>query len=155
MVKNKAERGIAIFEAAKGVAMLLAAFGLLAFLHENIEAVAVSLLLHLHLDPQTHYPHFFLQLASHVGDKQIWLFALYAFFYASLRCLEAYGLWFNLRWGQWIAVISGGLYLPIEVFEVLKQFSWLKLLVLVGNVAVVVFMVYKIKYEHVEAHLNQ
>lgn len=152
MVKNKAERGIAIFEASKGAAMLLAAFGLLALLHEKVEMVAESLILHLHLDPQTNYPHFFLQLASHVGDKQIWLFALYAFFYAGLRGLEAYGLWFNLRWGHWVAVISGGLYLPIEVYEVLKQFSWFKILVLLVNIAVVVFMAYKIKYERLEPH---
>jgi uncharacterized membrane protein (DUF2068 family) len=144
---SKAERGVAIFEALKGAVMLLAGFGLLGLLHKNIRLIAESLVFHLHLDPNTHYPHLFLQQASHVGDRQIWLFAIYAIFYSGLRWLEAYGLWFNLRWGRWVALISGGLYLPLELLEIAKHFSWLTLLVLLGNIAVLLYMAYKIKHD--------
>lgn len=143
---NTTERGIAIFEGLKGVAVLIAGFGLLTFLHKNVQMLAESLVFHMHLSPLQHYPRIFLQLTSHIGDTQIWLLAAFAFFYAVLRFFEAYGLWFNLRWAQWIAVISGCLYFPIELYEVMMHFSWVKLAIFILNFAVVVFMAYKIKF---------
>lgn len=143
---NQTERGIAIFEGLKGAAVLFAGFGLLTFLHKNVQMLAEALLLHMHLNPLQHYPHVFLQLTSHIGDTQIWFLAIVAFLYAVLRFFEAYGLWFNLRWAQWIAVVSGGLYFPIELYEVIAHFSWLKLVILILNFAVVMFMIYKIKF---------
>jgi uncharacterized membrane protein (DUF2068 family) len=145
MVSNKAERLIALFEAVKGLLVLMAGFGLLTLMHHDMQTVAATLISHLHLNPATHYPHVFLELASHIGDTQIWLFALYAFGYAVLRLSEAYGLWHNLQWAQWIAVITGAMYLPVEVGELATKFSWLKLVVFVINVGVVLFMSYKIK----------
>ncbi|MCY2993917.1 MAG: DUF2127 domain-containing protein [Planctomycetota bacterium] len=44
------------------------------------------------------------------------------------------------RWAEWFGLLSGGLYIPIEVFEVLRGFTWPRVAVLVVNVGVVAYL---------------
>ena len=37
------------------------------------------------------------------------------FAYVMIRLVEAYGLWQGKHWAEWLAVISAGLYLPLEI----------------------------------------
>lgn len=145
LLSNNVDRLIAVFEATKGALVLMAGFGLLALLHKDVQLVVTTLISHLHLNPTKHYPHVFLELASHVTDPQLWLFANLALVYAGLRLFEAYGLWFNLRWAQWIAVLSGGFYMPLEIYELFTKFAWLKVVVFLVNVCVVLYMYYRVK----------
>lgn len=142
---SNVDRLIAVFEALKGALVLMAGFGLLTLLHKNVQLVATILIAHLHLNPAKHYPHVFLALASHVTNLQLWLFTMLALVYAGLRLFEAYGLWFNLRWAQWIAVLSGGFYMPLEIYELFTKFSWLKVTVFLVNACVVLCMYYRVK----------
>jgi len=60
--------------------------------------------------------------------------------YATLRFAEAYGLWFARRWGEWVAALSGGIYVPVEIYELSRGFSVLKLGALILNAVVVAYM---------------
>jgi uncharacterized membrane protein (DUF2068 family) len=60
--------------------------------------------------------------------------------YAFVRLIEAYGLWRNRTWAKWVAALSGGIYVPFELYELYLGVSWLKLAALLINVAVVVYM---------------
>jgi uncharacterized membrane protein (DUF2068 family) len=59
-----------------------------------------------------------------------------------VRFIEAYGLWRERRWAEWMAALSAGLYVPVEVYELAHGASWLKIVALVLNLAVVGYMVY-------------
>src|SRR5688572_5694003 len=89
---------IALFEAAKGMLVLLAGFGLIAVIPENSEDVAARWVRHLHLNPASHYPRIFIDAASKVSDAQLWWLAAAAFGYAAFRLIEAYGLWQERSW---------------------------------------------------------
>ena len=147
MVKNKGERIVAIFEAAKGAIVLLAGFGLLTLVHKNVQIIVEEIILQLHLNPAKHYPRIFVDLASHIGDSQLWMLALFAVIYASLRLLEAYGLWHGMRWAQWLAVVTGCIYVPLEIYELLFRYSWIKLVTLIVNVGIVLYMSHRIRTE--------
>jgi uncharacterized membrane protein (DUF2068 family) len=62
-----------------------------------------------------------------------------------IRFAEAYGLWFKRRWGEWIAALSGGIYVPFEIYELWRGFSAIKLAALVLNVLVVAYMIYLLR----------
>jgi uncharacterized membrane protein (DUF2068 family) len=67
-----------------------------------------------------------------------------AVLYAVVRGIEAYGLWHERIWAEWFALIAGGLYLPLEVFELFHRWSWVKLGVFGTNVLIVAYMAYAI-----------
>jgi len=70
------------------------------------------------------------------------LLALSAFLYAVIRFIEAFGLWQRKRWAAWLGVLSGGVYVPVELFEVAHRLSWVKLGVLSVNLSIVAYLVY-------------
>jgi uncharacterized membrane protein (DUF2068 family) len=134
-------RTVAAFEAAKGVIVLVAGFGLLALVHKDAQAVAERFVGHLHLNPAKHYPHIFIDATARLTDARLWMLAWLACCYAAVRMVEAYGLWRARRWAEWFAAISGGIYLPLEVFELTRGLTWVRLCTFLVNLGIVAYMV--------------
>jgi uncharacterized membrane protein (DUF2068 family) len=136
---------VAAFEAAKGVIVLLAGFGLLGLIHRDVQAAAEHFVERLHLNPARHYPHIFIDAASQVTDARLWMLAWLAFCYAALRLVEAYGLRRERRWAEWFALISGGIYVPLEVVELALGVTVFKVVALVVNAGIVAYMSYALR----------
>jgi uncharacterized membrane protein (DUF2068 family) len=133
-------KAAALFEALKGLLVILAGLGLLAFVHRDAQAFAERLVLHLHLNPARHYPRVFIEAAGRLTDARLWLFATGAFAYSALRFTEAYGLWRAKPWAQWIGIVSGGVYLPVEVIALVRRPTILKAALLVLNALLVAYL---------------
>lgn len=139
---RQAIRFIALVEALKGVVVLLAATGLLMLVHEDLNDLAARLVQHTHLNPASKYPHIFLDAVSHLQEPRLVWLAIGAAAYAAVRLIEAYGLFRERAWAEWLAALSGGLYVPLEVVEVVRKPSALGYAVLAINLAVVAVMVW-------------
>ncbi len=135
-------RGVALIEAAKGAVVLLAGFGLLALIHEDVQTLAEVLIRHLHLNAARKYPRIFLDAASRVTDARLWLLAGLAMLYACARLVEAYGLWRGRRWAEWFALATASIYVPFEILAIIHRVTWVKILALVVNAVVVAYMAY-------------
>ena len=140
MATHRALRVIAIFEAIKGFVVLAAGAGVLSLLHRDAELIAERIVRHLSLDPTAHYAGVFLELASRITDRDIWFVALTALAYGILRFVEAYGLWNERTWAEWLAVLSGALYVPIELASIARHVTLLKITLLTLNIIVVVYI---------------
>jgi uncharacterized membrane protein (DUF2068 family) len=68
------------------------------------------------------------------------------FIYAALFMTEGIGLWLLKRWAEWFTVIATGSLIPIESYEIYRHPSVIKVLVLLINIAVVVYLVYRIRH---------
>ena len=135
-------RSIAIFEGFKGLIVLVAGFGLLHFVHSDLQPAAEELVRHSHLDPARHYPRIFIEAASRTSPARMRFLAGMAFLYSTIRFVEAWGLW-NLRpWAEWFAIISGSIYVPIEIYELIKHATVIRFAVLVLNLVVVAYLIY-------------
>lgn len=137
----------AIFEALKGLVVILAGAGLLAFVHNDAQALAESLVLHLHLNPARKYPRILIEAAGRLTDARLWLLATGAFAYSALRLTEAYGLWRAKSWAEWFGIVSGGVYLPVELIELFRRPTILKAVLLTINALIVAYLSV-IRYRH-------
>ena len=114
-------RLIAVFEATKGLLVLLAGLGLLSLLHRDAEALAEEFVERRLLIHYVRLSGVLLRAAAGVTDREVQILASVALAYATLRFVEAYGLWHQRAWGQWLALLSGILYLPWEVRAVFQH----------------------------------
>lgn len=130
-------RIVALFEFAKGALVLVAGFGLLAFVHNDVRDVVDELLEHLHLNPASRVPEIFVALAERVASMDLWLLAIGAALYAALRIAEGYGLWYDREWAEWLGAASGLIYVPFELYALAKGVTPLKLATLGVNLMVV------------------
>jgi uncharacterized membrane protein (DUF2068 family) len=133
-------RVVALLEGAKGALVLLTGFGLLAFIHKDLHQAAEQLVRHFHINPASHYPRIFIDLSARTTDMKLWAMAIGAMFYAVIRFAEAAGLWMQRRWAEWFGLLTGGMYVPVEIYEVVRGVTWPKVTVLVVNAGVVAYL---------------
>jgi uncharacterized membrane protein (DUF2068 family) len=93
-----------------------------------------------HLNPARHYPRIFIEAAARLTDARIWMLAAGAFAYSALRFAEAYGLWRARSWAEFIGIVSGGIYLPVEALELIRRPTVLKAVLLAANALLVAYL---------------
>ncbi|MEX5747311.1 DUF2127 domain-containing protein [Massilia sp. X63] len=138
-------RTVAVLEAAKGAVVLLTGFGLFALLHQDVQRFAEALVRHAHLNPASHTPRVFIDYAGRLDDARLMQLAAAALAYSAVRLVEAYGLWHGRAWGEAFAALSGAIYLPFELDELLRRPGLLSIGLLALNLAIVAFMVYSLR----------
>jgi uncharacterized membrane protein (DUF2068 family) len=62
------------------------------------------------------------------------------FFYGALQVFEGIGLWSLKRWGEYVAVVGTTVFIPLEIYEITENVSWLKIVILIVNVAAVLYL---------------
>lgn len=133
-------RVVAVFEATKGLLVLLAGFGLLALIHKDLHMAAEQLVRHLHINPARHYPRIFVDAINQLNDVRLWVLAFSALLYSIVRFIEAFGLWRQRQWAEWFGLLTGGMYIPLELFEIMRGVTWPKATVLIVNSAIVGYL---------------
>jgi uncharacterized membrane protein (DUF2068 family) len=141
MTSAKTIRAVAYFEALKGAVVLLTATGLLSLIHRDLYGVAAAFIEHTHLNPASKFPQILLDAASRLQDSRLLLLAAGATLYSLVRFIEAYGLFLERAWAEMLAALSGAIYVPFEVIELVRKPTWHGGALLAINVAVVAIMV--------------
>jgi uncharacterized membrane protein (DUF2068 family) len=136
----QALRTVALMELIKGLLVMAAALGIAFFV--DATDVAAWVLQFLHISPDRHFAQLLLRMADRVSDAKVWVVVTVACSYSGLRFAEAYGLWRARAWAEWIALISGALYLPFEIRLLVHRVTLLHAAFLIVNLAVVAFMFY-------------
>jgi uncharacterized membrane protein (DUF2068 family) len=135
---------VATLEFLKGVFVSLMGICALLLVHKDAWLYAESLLALFHISTDRRIALAFLDFADNITDARLWAAARLAFAYSALRFTEAYGLWRCRTWAEWVAAVSGTLLLPLEIRELFQRVTLLRCGLLIGNVAIVVYMVYVI-----------
>jgi len=134
-------RVIAIYEVVKTLCLVLVA---IAAFHldrqQNFERL-VHWLEHLSLADSNGLRWKLVGLLQDFGPSKFVAIGLVALGYAVLFGIEGIGLWLGKHWAEWFTVIATGSLIPLELYETLHRFGWLKLATLVGNVAIIVYLV--------------
>jgi uncharacterized membrane protein (DUF2068 family) len=69
------------------------------------------------------------------------LLAIGATAYAAIEVVEGTGLWLARRWGEYFAMIVTSLGLPLEIYDLTRKVSVLALVLLVVNLALVLYLI--------------
>ena len=133
-------RGVAIIEGVKGLLVLLVGFGLMSLVHRDVERFVVGLVRHIHLNPASHYPRIFIEAAANATEARLWFLSLAALLYAAVRFVEAYGLWCQRQWAEVFAVVTGAIYLPVEIYELVERVNSVRIVIFTANSLIVAYM---------------
>jgi uncharacterized membrane protein (DUF2068 family) len=134
-------RAVASFEAFKGVLVILLGLFVVIY-HQRAEDVTESLLDHLHIHTDRRLGHALMHAAATLSDARLWTILAAILAYATVRFVEAWGLWHRRVWAEWFALLSGAMYLPLELLKVAERATWERVSVLVLNTMIVLYMLY-------------
>jgi uncharacterized membrane protein (DUF2068 family) len=141
---------IAVFKFTKGAALLALACGALSMLHKDVASQVELWLGQLRVDPDNRYVATLLDKLQLVHPKELKELSALGAGYAALFLTEGTGLLFRQRWAEWLTIVSTSLFMPLEVYELLKELTALRLLLLLVNIAVVLFLVYRVRQKQPE-----
>jgi uncharacterized membrane protein (DUF2068 family) len=149
-------RTVAAIEALKGVLAMLAAIGFILVLRRDVdvENAAENLLYFLHIDPDLRICQALLNAAGKIMDIRAETVLGIALAYSMLRFIEAYGLWRTRAWAEWLAIVSGAIYLPFEIYRIIEKPNAFHWAVLCINVIVVVYIAW-VRWSEISATRNR
>jgi uncharacterized membrane protein (DUF2068 family) len=138
-------RLIALFKLMKAVLLIAVGLGVLHLLHRDVAGVLAHWVKTFGLDPGDRYVERVLQKAVALTPNTIRGLGVGSFFYAGLFLTEGIGLWLVKRWAEWFTVIMTSSLVPVEIYEIYRHPTVLKVLVLIVNIAVAGFLLYRIR----------
>jgi uncharacterized membrane protein (DUF2068 family) len=138
-------RLIAAFKFFKCALLIGLSVGAFKLLHKDVGEVVEHWVNALRLDPGNHFVDSALAQASRVSPKQIKELGLGGLLYAGLFFTEGTGLWLQKRWGEWLTVIITSTLIPVEIYEIYRHPTWVRVAALVINIAIVGYLIYRIR----------
>jgi uncharacterized membrane protein (DUF2068 family) len=139
---------IAVFKLIKGLSLLALGFGELHYLHRDLAHEVAHWIDLLRVDPHNHYITWLVEKVAKVDPNKLRELSVGTFFYAALFLCEGTGLALGKRWAEYVTIISTSSLLPIEVYEIFVRPSWARILILVVNIAIVVYLIRELKRPH-------
>ena len=136
---------IGVFKLVKGVSLLIVAVGLLRLLHRDVATEVEHWIEILRVDPENRFIHRALVRIFNVTPKQLKELSAGTFLYAAIFLTEGVGLLARKHWAEYMTLISTGLFIPLEVYEIYRHFTMVKLAVTVVNVLIVWYLAARIK----------
>ncbi len=146
--KPKGSRGlwlIAAFKLVKGLGLLILGIGVLKLLHTDVAAEVAQWIDILRVDPHNHYIQEALAKLGMIDDRKLKALSVGTFFYSALYLTEGIGLSLRKRWAEYVTIISTASLLPLEIYEIVKHVNAPKIVVLLANIAVLVYLVIEVR----------
>jgi len=133
-------RTIAFFEALKGLLALGALLLVLKLMHHDLQAVVMHWITRFDLDPQAHLASVMLHYAEVLPETNVQSLIALALGYVALRFVEAFGLWRDAGWAEWLGAASGGIYVPFEIEHLIDKPGLITAGVIALNLFIVAYL---------------
>ena len=141
LIQHFGLRGIAVFEAGKGLLALAGGVVLLFMRHTDFNRIIRHFLEFAHVNPDRKFYQMLMRGAGHIDAHLIVLFFFGLLLYTAVRFIEAVGLWLEKEWAEWFAILSGAMYMPWEIRELMRHATVFYWTIFGINVLIVVYLV--------------
>jgi uncharacterized membrane protein (DUF2068 family) len=136
---------IAIFKLFKGVLLLVVGIGALRLLHRDVGEFVSHWVDVLRVDPDNRLIHRLLSRVLSVSPKQLKEASVGTFVYAALLLTEGTGLMLRKRWAEYFTIITTAGLIPLEVYEIQRRITAIKIVILLINVAIVIYLIARVR----------
>ena len=146
--RKKRDRGlwlIALFKLVKATLLIIVAIEALKLIHDDVAATVSHWVSAFRIDPENRFIHKLLVKLAAVNDHKLEEISAGSFFYAALLGTEGAGLMLEKRWAEYFTVIATASFIPLELYEIIERFTLPRVLLLAFNIAVVVYLIRKLR----------
>jgi uncharacterized membrane protein (DUF2068 family) len=133
-------RLIAVYKMVQALGLLMAAAAAFHLKRQRNLDQLLGWLEHLSLSDTGGVRRQLMGALSALGPRRFVVIGGIALGYAALFATEGVGLWWRKHWAEWLTVIATGSLIPIELYELARHASALKLGVLLANGVIVIYL---------------
>jgi uncharacterized membrane protein (DUF2068 family) len=143
--KSRGLMAIAALKFVNGFGLLALGLGALHFLRGDLPKEIAHWMELLRADPHNHYLIWLLQKLSNVDEHRLRQLSVGTFFYSALFLSEGTGLALGKRWAEYLTIITTASLMPLEVYEIYVHPTWPRVVVLIVNIVVVVYLILELR----------
>jgi uncharacterized membrane protein (DUF2068 family) len=136
---------IGLFKLLKALLLIAAGIGAIKLLHKDLPSTVLHWAQVLGVDSDNRYIHGFLVRIFRVTPKQLKELSAGTFIYAALFATEGTGLLLRKHWAEYFTIITTGALIPIEIYELAKHFTLVKLAVTAINALILWYLVVRVR----------
>jgi len=140
-------RLIGAMKVGSSLLLLAAVFGLFRMVNAGLGQSLEHIAFRLHLDPENRLVRGVVTGLGGLDRTHLRMIEVGALFYAALHMAEGTGLILGKRWAEYLTVVATGSLLPLEVWEVVQKVTAIRAAVLLINVAVLVYVIFKLRQQ--------
>ena len=133
---------IGAFKILEGTFFVLLGLGVVRLLHRDVGDLLLRLALALRIDPESHFVNLLLDKVQLLTPHKMRLISAGIFLKAGLDYLEGIGLAMEKTWAEWFTIAITASFLPWEVFEIIRRFTWVKVGITLLNVLVLLYLLW-------------
>jgi uncharacterized membrane protein (DUF2068 family) len=133
---------IGAFKILEGTFFVLLGLGVVRLLHRDVGDLLLRLALALRIDPESHFVNLLLDKVQLLTPHKMRLISAGIFLKAGLDYLEGIGLAMEKTWAEWLTIGLTASFLPWEVFEIIRRFTWMKVGITLLNVLVLLYLLW-------------
>jgi len=138
-------QAIAIFKLLKTILFLLAALGAFGLMQQSVADRAREWGSDLAFTTGQQLVRKIIMMLTGLSRSKIGALGIGAVFYAALFATEGIGLWREKRWAEYLTVAATGSLIPFKIWEIFHRPSPIKFATFIGNVAVVIYLIYRLR----------
>ncbi|HEY1808587.1 MAG TPA: DUF2127 domain-containing protein [Acidobacteriaceae bacterium] len=136
---------IGVFKLLQALLFVVLGVGALQLLHKDLMDVAEHLILAMRFDPEGRFISLFLDKVALIDPHRLKQISAVVFAIAALDIIEGTGLVLEQVWAEYVTLVLTASFLPWEFFEVLRHVTWIRLVLLIINLAVVMYLLYYVR----------
>jgi uncharacterized membrane protein (DUF2068 family) len=141
-------RWIAVFKLIKALSLIVVGIGALRLAHDpNASDTLAQMAARIGFNPGGRYLDQALAKIANLPPRDFKDLGIGSFVYAALFLTEGVGLWLAKPWAEWFTAFITGSLVPLEIFEIYRHPTILKVIVLLLNIAIVVYLAMRIRKE--------
>jgi uncharacterized membrane protein (DUF2068 family) len=141
---------VAAFKLFKGLLLFAVGIGALKLLHKDTAFELERWADIFRVDHNNYHFQRLLEKFSILDDRKLKEFSVGTFFYSALLLTEGTGLFLRKHWAEYFTIITTSSLIPLEIYEITKRFSFARIVVLLLNIAVVVYLVIALRRDREE-----
>ena len=111
-------------------------------LHRDIGDLLLRAAMAMRLDPESHFVNLLLDKVQLLTPHKMRLISAGIFLKAGLDFVEGIGLALEKTWAEWLTIGLTASFLPWEVFEIVRHFTWMKVGITLVNVLVLLYLLW-------------
>jgi uncharacterized membrane protein (DUF2068 family) len=133
---------IAIFKLAKSIFFFCVGLGLFHLLHRDLSEAAQRLATALHFEPEWRITALLTEKITLLDPKKLRDLGFFAFAYSAIAMTEGVGLFLEKVWAEYLTLSLTVMFLPWEIYELVRRPDWIRLGLLVINLVVLAYLLW-------------
>lgn len=133
---------IIVMKLLKGLFFVVLAFVIYAHSDNDVSQEFRDTLSWLRLNPEGKFWANLVAQVDGLTQARLVHFAVATLIYSMFAMVEGVGLIFRLSWAGWLSIGESAFFIPIEVYELGRKFTWFVFVILILNTFMVTYLYY-------------